>query len=191
MTVTGANSSAGPRLAIGEMAVHIILLQTECASGGSSAERPTQDELKEAGKEAGVPRPTDIVVFDHRPWHFAGNQLRSHPKVHDDFPETILQLSISKKQRAVWWSEKRFEITEIKPSADPAHPHHGFPEAATDPVRYPFADPHVTRIEQDVDGLDVFVVRSSVPVDGAKNHMYKISFTMGGDAIDPDMYCTP
>src|SRR5215207_9778019 len=53
--------------------------------------------LSQVAKHIGQPAPTDIVVFAKRPWHFAGRagqpkELRAHPQVHRDFPETVLVL---------------------------------------------------------------------------------------------------
>jgi hypothetical protein len=152
--------------------------------------------LAHVEKHIGTTAPTDVVVFAKRPWHFAGRppahpiQLRSHPQVHHDFPETILVLSVSKKQQAVWWCEKEFNITQVQPSHHPAQP--GFPEAITAPPAYPFPIPApiVARLEHH-DSRDMFVARSGVPISAAKEHMFKISFTIENDTIDPDTYCSP
>ena len=37
---------------------------------------------------------------------------------------------------------------------------------------------------------DFWVARSGVPKVDAHKHLYKISFTIEGDAIDPDGYCS-
>src|SRR4051812_24600783 len=50
--------------------------------------------LAQVAKHIGTPEATDIIVFNKAPWHFAGHgtdkQLRAHPQVHIDFPETVL-----------------------------------------------------------------------------------------------------
>jgi hypothetical protein len=150
--------------------------------------------LAQVAKHIGQPAPTDVVVFAKQPWHFAGRpgqskELRRHPQVHQDFPETILV--IRPKQEAVWWSEKEFQITTIKPSGDPAHPHPGFPEALSPPPQYPFTgtNPIATRLEPH-SGTDFWIARSGIPKTEAHEHMYKISFKIDGDAIDPDGYCS-
>ena len=103
----------------------------------------------------------------------------------------MLVLSISNQDRAVWWSETDFAITSITPSGA-AHPSLFYPEALPPAPAAP-ADPvSLTRtIEHDVDGQNICVWRTSVPIAAAARHMYKIAFDIGGDAIDPDMYCAP
>jgi hypothetical protein len=152
--------------------------------------------LAHVEKHIGKVAATDVVVFAKRPWHFAGRlpahpfQLRAHPQVHHDFPETILVLSISKKQQAVWWSETEFNITHVQPSGHPAHP--GFIEASTVPPAYPFPIPApIVAQREHHNSRDIFVARSGVPITTAKEHMFKISFTIGNETIDPDTYCSP
>ena len=170
------NLADGPVLSDSELGVHIIYMPVEC----------------------GVPQafPTDIVVFAGKPWHMAGlpghqREPREHPQVHIDFPDTILVISIQPPQSAVWWSEVPFTITSIKPSALD-HKNRWYPEAKTKAPDNPFAPngPAIpeTRTER-VNGRDLYVARSAVPVADSNGHMYKIEFTMGGKSIDPDMYC--
>ena len=196
-TSNAMNLAAPPKTDNTERAVHIIHVPVEIILGemrlSALSEGPVGTvTLKQVEKHIGQPAARDIVVFNKQPWHFAGPsgqlQLRSHPQVHIDFPDSVVVLSIGGNQKAVWWSETSFTITSVRPS--PHHPNPHFPEAATTPPQYPFTDSLVTRVENH-NGRDLFVVRSSVPVPGAANHMYKIVFTIGGDPIDPDAYCTP
>jgi hypothetical protein len=151
--------------------------------------------LAHVAKHIGQAAPTDIVVFNKEPYHFAGRppgqpmQLRRHPQVHHDFPETILV--IKPNEQAVWWSEKEFEVTDVEPSAHAAHPLADFPEGPNPPPRYPFTIPSPihARLEHHAHG-EFWIVRSGVPKPEAHKHMFKISFTIGGHAIDPDGYCS-
>ena len=181
-----------------EWSVEIILVRDEVVLrelGKSSLDTgPVATvTLAQVAKHIGQPHPTDIVVFARRPWHFAGPPsqpaaLHAHPQVHADFPETVLVLS--QHDRAVWWSKDNFAITDIRPATH-GHSHPLFPEAATTPPQYPFAAAPVTRVEQNLQGVDIFVARSTEPIAGTEKHMYKIEFAIGGNTIDPDMYCAP
>jgi hypothetical protein len=178
--------------------VHIILVPLDpvlkemhvdkLASGDVDTVTLTQVE-----KHVGQPQPTDIVVFANEPWHYAGppgqKHLRAHPNVHIQFPETVLVLSVGDQDQAVWWSEQSFDITAIG-LAGPAHANPHFAEATTPPPPYPFNLP-VTRLEQNLQGQDIYVARAAPPIPGTEHHMYKIEFTIGTDTIDPDMYCAP
>ena len=182
MAATILSLSTGPKVPDVQKnkRVHILQLSMD---GGESSASPPDSAIEDVAKQIGPPKPTDIIVFDHQPWHFAGGALRSHPRVHVDYPETILQLSISRGETAVWWSEENFTITDIDYS------HHA-PRAAEAP-KNPFSAPLETRPEDDGSGKRIYVARSTVPVPKSKGQMYKIKFTIGGENIDPDMSCNP
>ena len=122
-----------------------------------------------------------FIVVNKRPWHYAGGTLRPHDHaLHEDFPETVLQLCRAQGNRAVWWSEEPLEITSIKKSD----------LDLTDGGPYPFTNLETEVVEDDL-GRKLHIVRSSVPKPEADGHKYKIVFTIGGEPIDPDMSCNP
>lgn len=184
------NLSDGPDLLGNELGVHIIYVPDSRGGGQTGAAA-----LSQIANLIGKPDPTDIVVYKGQPLHSAGlpghkKEPREHPKVHDDFPETILKISIRDGQKAVWWSEEKFTITSIKPSKH-AHEHPCHPEAGGT-VLNPFDNPHLPETRpEDVKGRVLYVARSTVPVPAAAGHMFKIEFSMAGNSIDPDMYCAP
>ena len=171
--------------------VEVVLTDMRANTLGNGPVGPAT--LTHVAKHIGAPEPTDIVVFNKQPWHFAGpgslKELRGHPQVHRDYPETILV--VKPNEEAVWWSETRFQITTIRPSGDPAHAHPRFPEGPHPAPDYPFtgASPIVTERVADPGG-DYWEARSGVPKPAAHQHMYKISFRIEGDDIDPDAYCS-
>ncbi len=183
MTAT-ATRSTGPKLRKADKGVHIIKLSLATVLAGMTVKNPSKAQrLSEAAKHVGKPTKTDIVVFDHKPWHVVKRQLRPHPKVHKEHKETILHLSFKARNRAVWWSEDPFRITRIERSPN-------FP-LVTGSSPYPFnpqAPLNDAQTEQDDDGRDIFDVRSSPIVRKSIGQMYKISFFMDED-IDPDMSC--
>jgi hypothetical protein len=144
--------------------------------------------LAHVAKHIGAAAPTDIIVFNKQPWHFAGRgsdkQLRAHPQVHHDFPETILVLKPD--EEAVWTSDRLFVVTDAKPSGV-VHPHPGFVEGTNHPDPYPFGFPKPIQARQETTGT--WRVHSGTPSVGAQLHMYKISFSIETDDIDPDVYC--
>ena len=190
----------GPKLKAHEKGVHIIHVALPPVLAGLKLRALPRGKIGKATllqveKHIGHPKPTDVVVFAGEPWHFAGKtkgtkHLRSHPQVHMQFPETVLKLSRKKQQTVVWWSETPFTAITINPSGTPSHPNPAYPEALTAPPPTPFAIALAIRIEQ-WQGQDMHVVRSTVPIAAADRHMYKIQFSMAGDPIDPDTYCSP
>jgi len=179
--------SKGPKLDPKERDVHIINVTPEGAMARMMADHAPQERiLEEAAKHAGRPKKTDVVVFDHRPWHMVNGRLRPHPQVHHEDSETILKISFKQQERACWWSEQPFKITRIEPSA-----HHSTSGSST--PDYPFATgqtPLPGQPELDHDGQEIFVVRCPPIVAAAVGQTYKINFFMGED-IDPDMEGTP
>src|SRR3954465_14210139 len=178
----------GPTLSDTELGVHIMYVTVESVLGPAQAASLGTGAvgaatLSQVGAQVGQALPTDIVVFAGQPYHMAGlpghkREPHVHPKVHDDFPETILVISISKAQTAVWWRETRFDITSIKPSTHP-HANGCYPQADSAPAPYPFAavPPLPTTREERVNGRTLYVARSTVPISSASRHMYKIEFT--------------
>ena len=169
----------GPTLADNELGVHLIYVPKSCAHG-----------LGQVMSCVGQPEPTDVVVYDGKPFHCAalpGHRKgpQAHPRVHEDYPQTVLVVTGAKDQSAVWWSETPFSNVTIGPSD---HPNRFFPEADTQAPKDPFGEPLQVNTETS-NGRLLYVVRSHVPIPGAVGHMYKIEFTMEGQQIDPDMYC--
>ena len=189
--------SAGPQLnttesGVTDRPVHIIAVPSGVAVGQLQG-----DHITEAGQLALQPHiagahPTDIVVFENRAWHLANDALQPHPQVHIDFPATILKLHRERPDgpgRAVWWSEQQFDITTIEDEA--AHDAREASGATTPPVDadpYPFTERPATEVERSIDPVprDIFVARSTVPLVAGR---YKISFTLNGQLIDPNMHC--
>jgi hypothetical protein len=174
----------GPALRETELGVHIIYVSGSYAEGHGPA------ALAQIASHIGTREPTDIVVHDGQPWHCAGlpghrKELRAHPKVHDDYRDTVLVVTGDKNESVVWWSETPFSEVTIAPSD---HTNRFYPEALTPAPRYPFDGPLEVCIES-CNGRDLYVVRSTVPLQAAEGHMYKIAFKMAGARIDPDMYC--
>ena len=153
------------------------------AMGDARADTAT---LADVAKHIGTPAPTDIVVFNKQPYHFAGvgadKRLREHPQVHIDFPETVLVLKPG--EQAVWTSDRSFEITRAVPSGGHGGPN--FPEIGT-PEPYPFPN---QPIRADLRPAGQWIAESGAPKPGARAHMYKISFTIETDDVDPDVYCS-
>jgi hypothetical protein len=185
MTVT-VTPSVAPKLdPKTEVGVRIIRLPSRAALAESLGCDPSAAAVKAlAATLAGPAQLTDIVVFDHQPWHKVLDELKAHPQVHIDYPETILEISFSRKERAVWWSTEPFTITSVRPS-----PHHAASAAAPN---NPFDGPPEPYVATPMPGtvVTVYAVRAMPIVQKAVGHMYKISFEMGED-IDPDMSCTP
>ena len=185
MTITTAPLSTGPKLAHPEKGVHIIKLVPDAALAAAMPKTPTDAQLTEASLHVGKPAKTDIIVFDHQPWHVVNGQLKAHPRVHVDYPETILKISFGAKERAVWWSEQPFTIKSVKRSTPPAV--HGSPD-------HPFdgpPPPYVASSEAALAGnATIWVVRAKPIVNEAVGQRYKITFVMDED-IDPDMEGTP
>jgi len=181
----------GPTLRANELAVHIRFegKSKSKRSAGAAARAKVAQSLANAvnGPE---PEPSDVIVYDGKPWHYAGlpgqsKRLLPHPRVHQEFRNTVLVVVGEKKQSVVWWSETAFSNVKIAPST---HPNRFFPEADTAVPRSPFGNPLKIR-KENRGGRLLHVVRSTVPIKGALGHMYKIEFRMGGRRIDPDMYC--
>jgi hypothetical protein len=182
MFVTGKDLSPGPTIVSPEKGVHImrLFIVTPGGPGGAAAGAPAPAGGPPVAQNIGAPSPTDILVFDHQPFHSVGGQMKSHPQVHIDHPETILHLSVGNQEKVVWWSEEQFAILEVNPS------HHD-----PNPGPYPFEVKPQTEESRDLNGRKIFISRSTVPKDAAINHRYKIKFSTAGEIIDPDMSCGP
>ncbi len=193
--ITTAPPSVGPKRQANDSPVHIIKLNEDPPQAHPHG-APTQG-LGEAERRVGKPHPTDIIVFDHQPWHYVNGHLKAHPQVHIDFPETILKVSYSKREQAVWWSEQPFTITAVHPSshhAPPAGAPPGPPAGVPTPPDNPFDGPqapYVAAPELDAAGQKtIWLVRANPIKPTAVGHIYKINFNIGED-IDPDMEGTP
>jgi hypothetical protein len=194
--ISSQRLSAGPKKNAQELHVHIIKLDDDspAASGGPSAAK-----LAEAAALVGKPAETDIIVFAHQPWQMVNGQLIPHPLVHTMYPQTILKVSYSAKERVVWWSEQSFRITGINPSTLHGPAAGGAPagaaasaaggQAPANPFDGP-APPYDAIQEADAAAGTIWAVRAVPIVQAAVHHTYKITFNIGED-IDPDMEGTP
>lgn len=189
MVANAGQSSGGPAVTDNtqQQVVHLILVPLDVAVGEVIDGTVTAAGLGLVAQHVGLAAPTDVVVFAGRPWHAVNGELMGHPEVHQNAPETVLQLSIGRQQNAVWWSEDRFDITGVE------FAHHGAPgaSASSSVEAFPFRAPLATRVEKDLNGRDIFVARSTVPLPESVDKTYKITFTMDGEVIDPDMHCSP
>jgi hypothetical protein len=167
--------SQGPELHV-EKAIHIIFVPPDVQPAGAD---PTPPELADAAETVGNVQKTDVVVFRGRPWHKVGTELFAHPAVHEIDAATVLELRVG-RDKAVWWSEHRFDIERIDPD-----PHNGI--SGPPPFGVPITEEELSTDETPV---PVFVARSVVPAVEAKSHHYKISFRRNGVLIDPNMRCT-
>ena len=179
MAATVKELSTGPSLVKVEQGVHIIFRPPEVERDPGPDVLPSPEELDALaaaiGEDAAV---TDVVVYKGKPWHMVHGRPRKHPEVHRDFPQTVLKLVIERGEKAVWWSEDHFEITRLEA--------HGDTDSAAIPPPFPVPP---TREEQDGAHRPIHVARSMVPVEGARNHEYKITFKRSGQTIDPNMKC--
>ena len=179
---------------------HVQILRLSAVGLAKGAAGADEIELK-TGTEADLPQVNDIVVLDHKPWHYAGNRLRRHPQVHTAYPETILYVVRARNESAVWWSTEPFKITNIVAHSSReaggaqslvSHDQSPAKGAPTDWPHYPFTEALTTVIEDDERRTTkLYVVRSTVPVEEADDKTFKITFTMEGEPepIDPDMHC--
>ena len=175
LTLGQFQQTEGPTLAPGDKAVQIIVL------GGTVETGPTA-AIGNAAVISGIAkiRARDIIVIGSQPFHFAAHQVREHPKVHHDCPDSILQLSVADQNKAVWWSTEPFEITSIK----------GDPEHGSKDAPYPFTSEPKTILEDTQDAKKkIHVARSSVPTTDAIGFHYKITFKVNDELVDPNIYC--
>jgi hypothetical protein len=206
MTATRDTTGAEPALGATEQGVLIIHLDPAVAASEIHNGQPTPLGLQLAGQQVGMTKPTDVIVFAARPWHVAGvpSALRPHPQVHIDHPETILRLRVG-KDTACWWSRTEFEITDIAlhshpapaaGAAAPAPPAHTGSASASSaslpepPAPYPFFERvKCVPIKNAAGAVIRWEARSTVPVPLSNDQTYKITFKIGGQTIDPDMFC--
>jgi hypothetical protein len=174
--------SSGPRLIAGDKPVQIVVVGRATGSPGpSTIEEETIRSAETVANAIPHTKPRDIVVIAKKPYHLVVKKLREHPKAHHEFPDTILQLSIEEGNKAVWWSTVDFKITDISYSAHtPRQP---------DAPRNPFSGLPVTAEDKDDAGRQIWVARSSVPVPQSEGQQYKITLSLEGQEVDPDMYC--
>lgn len=185
MAMIRASATTGPAAEANVKSVHIVLL--DAAS--------VLDEVSGGLADANRPAPTDIFVSAGQPFHFAGEpgRLIAHPDAHHDFKETILYLRVQ-RDSVLWWSEKEFHIdNDIRLADDHAHPALLAAEReppAANPPKSPFSASISSRAIKDSSGKVLFwEARSTAPAADAHGHQYKISFTIEGQTIDPDMFC--
>jgi hypothetical protein len=187
VTVT-LSPSPGPTLdQKTDVAARIIKLPSRAEIAEALGPNPSEKEIMDAAAILACDAAKrDIIVFDHRPWHKPGNELRPHPKVHHEDGGTILRVSFRAHERAVWWSQQPFQIVAIHHSPD-------HPAVAGSPYN-PFdgpPPPYDSRPEPDLANHGtVHVVRARPIVQEAVGQMYKIAFYMD-ELIDPDMEAMP
>jgi hypothetical protein len=163
--------------------VHIIYVPLSVATEGVSGGQVSTVALQAVKSHVGTANPHDIIVFAGQPFHFANDhELHAHPGVHHYHPETLLTLHRKRGERALWWSERSFAITQIVPEA---------PKKA-DKAEAPFLTPK-TEPSRGIAGESIYVARSAVPAATADDQEYKITFTIEGEPqpVDPNMYCDP
>jgi hypothetical protein len=192
MATIGRTRSAGPAAQANVKRVHITLIDATAALD------KIRGELVQAEADD-RPAPTDIFVVGRQPFHYVdeprelGGQFLAHPQVHLDFTQTILQLTVE-RESALWWSETEFHIDERIALADD-HPHADLNPPGADPPAtpaavYPFPEPVTSEAIKDDNGHVLFwQARSTEPKASARGHYYKISFIIGGQTVDPDMFC--
>jgi hypothetical protein len=180
MTMNVSTSPTGPQPMPGDKLVHIIFVPLDVASGAVSYGHVSADGLQQIAAHVGTISSNDIVVFAGKPFHFAKGTLHEHEEAHRYHPETLLKLHRLRKERAVWWSERPFQIVNILPATP----------TKTGKADRPFAIPK-TQPEQGLSGGGVFVARSDIPDPAADDQEYKITFTLEGEPqpVDPNMYC--
>jgi hypothetical protein len=173
-------STTGPAAESNVKRVHIILIGEDVSAG----------ELSSAAASAQV-APTDVIVLNGSPFHFVSPEegVQSHEQAHR-FKETIVYLTVG-RDRVVWWSEKEFRITSI---ALAGHANEQLVAAETNPptnpaALVPFQPPVCTAVKDAADRVLYWQARSEVPDQRAHGHQYKMSFTIGGANVDPDMFC--
>jgi hypothetical protein len=162
-----------------EKGVHILFYPTDLPPDPDPNIPVSPSDLAVVSANIGTVQRTDVVIFRGKPWHQVNGELKKHPEVHLDFPDTILSVRAG-VEKAVWWSEQPFSITDIVDHA-----------AGTATAPSPFTKPP-TRTEIDIDGraTPIYVARSRVPLVAARDHEFKIWLTRNGISIDPNMKCT-
>lgn len=180
------SSSLRPRVSCDKV-VRIMLVRDDVVPAGDGVDG--KGELKAAAhdqivahvkaKLQGDPRITDVVVYAGEPWHFAGGRLRKHPEVHKAYPDTVLRVFRKRGEKVVWWSEDEFRVTDIQ-NEDPR---------LRGKMDDPFGEPIHQGWEDDAEGRPIWVARSTVPLPSADGQQFKITFTMQGKKIDPNMEC--
>jgi hypothetical protein len=179
MAMVEANLSRGPKLEPGvDKGVHIIFVPPEVAADPGPDVPPSQKQLDLVAISVPNAKETDVIVFAGKPWHLVNHKLEKHPEVHTKYRQTVLELHVE-REKAVWWSEDYFEITDIGP-------HHDTAVAVPEPFPLP-----TTTSEKDIDGRakPIHVARSKEPDAKARGHEYKITFEWNRRKIDPNMRC--
>jgi hypothetical protein len=183
MSSNGSTFSTGPAPAPGETLVHIIFVPLNVAGGAVTAGNVSADGLKQIAAHVGKRSSTDIIVFAGKPFHFTKDGvLLEHEEAHLHV-ETLLRLHRRRNERAVWWSERSFSITSIRPAAP----------LKLGAASYPFAIEPRTQQTVATDDKQIFIARSTIPLEAADDQHYKIAFTIDGEPepVDPNMVCDP
>ena len=137
------------------------------------AESAAHQEQCKSGKY----QPVDILVdanpMNNVPSHCVKGTVLDHGKAHA-YGATIVRLSYKAKESVMWYSDNEFQITTIVPHEDKGQ---GLAP------KNPFV--------KDIPSTLSKAVESGPIQQTAINHRYKITFTINGRTIDPDLWCNP
>ena len=127
--------------------------------------------------KGGKYQPVDILVDanpkNNIPSHCVKGTVVTHGKAHED-QSTIVMLSYKAKESVLWYADSEFQITSITP-----HDDKNAATAPKNPFQKPFPDKPTKAVE------------SGPILQAAIDHRYKITFTINGRTIDPDLWCNP
>lgn len=127
---------------------------------------------------------TDLVFkknqanrIEEHPFFFSRDQLQPHG---DGCGESLLTLSVSKKEEVVWEADSRFRILDIaKNNSCASHPS---PEGSLD-------NPFYGTMPYTSTPAAPFNVHSGPARHGSEGQVYKIKIDIGGQILDPDIFC--
>ena len=127
--------------------------------------------------KGGKYEPVDILVdanpMNNVPSHCVKGTVFDHGKAHA-FGATIVRLSYKAKESVMWYSDAEFRITTIVPHED---------KGQGVAPKNPFL--------KDLPNTPSKAIESGPIQQSAVNHRYKITFTINGRTIDPDLWCNP
>jgi hypothetical protein len=129
-------------------------------------------------------RKTDFVVVGNEALYFVDWKILTHDRAHNEDPKTVLHLNFSEDEEAVWWCREEFSTTGITYSPH-AQRVDSAPENPFEPGNEFKRD---SERKESANGNPVYVIRSGRPDPKAKGQQYKVSFSIGGFDVDPDLY---